>query len=64
MTTTVRSMEQTVTLLHEQLTDCKVFVGGAVLTPDYAAQIGADFYSKDAAESARIAERYFESIGM
>ena len=64
MTTTVRSMEQTVTLLHEQLPDCKVFVGGAVLTPDYAAQIGADFYSKDAAESARIAERYFESIGM
>ncbi len=64
MTTTVRSMEQTVALLHEQLPGCKVFVGGAVLTPEYAAQIGADFYSKDAAESARIAERYFEEIGM
>ena len=34
-------------------------VGGAVLTPDYAQQIGADFYAKDAAESARIAEEVF-----
>ena len=59
MTTTVRAMEETVTLLHEQLPECKVFVGGAVLTADYAQQIGADFYAKDAAESARIAERFF-----
>lgn len=59
MTTTVRSMEQTIQLLHEQVPDCKVFVGGAVLTADYAQQIGADFYAKDAAESARLAERFF-----
>ncbi len=59
MTTTVRSMEQTITLLHEQLPDCKVMVGGAVLTADYAKQINADYYAKDAAESARIAERFF-----
>ena len=59
MTTTVRSMEETIALLHEQLPQCKVFVGGAVLTADYAQQIGADFYAKDAAESARIAERFF-----
>lgn len=59
MTTTVRAMEETITLLHEQLPDCKVFVGGAVLTADYAEQIGADFYAKDAAESARVAERFF-----
>lgn len=59
MTTTVRSMEQTIQLLHEQAPDCKVFVGGAVLTADYAEKIGADFYTKDAAESARLAERFF-----
>jgi 5-methyltetrahydrofolate--homocysteine methyltransferase len=59
MTTTVRSMEQTIELLHEQLPGCKVMVGGAVLTQDYAEQIHADYYAKDAAESARIAERFF-----
>ena len=64
MTTTVRAMEETVRLIHEQLPDCKVFVGGAVLTPEYAQQIGADFYGKDAAASARIAERYFDELGM
>ena len=63
MTTTVRAMEETITLLHEQLPECKVFVGGAVLTADYAEQIGADFYAKDAAESARIAERFFAERG-
>ena len=62
MTTTVRAMEETVRLVHEQVPDCKVFVGGAVLTPEYSRQIGADFYGKDAAESARIAERYFAEI--
>lgn len=62
MTTTVRAMEDTITLLHEQLPECKVFVGGAVLTADYAEQIGADFYAKDAAESARIAERFFTEM--
>ena len=35
----------------------KIMVGGAVLTPEYAAQIGADFYAKDAAAAARIAEQ-------
>ena len=59
MTTTVRAMEQTVELLHEKLPGCKVMGGGAVLTPEYAEQIGADYYAKDAAESARIAERFF-----
>lgn len=63
MTTTVRAMEQTVELLHEKLPGCKVMVGGAVLTPEYAEQIGADYYAKDAAESARIAERFFVEQG-
>ena len=63
MTTTVRAMEQTVELLHEKLPGCKVMVGGAVLTLEYAEQIGADYYAKDAAESARIAERFFAEQG-
>ena len=40
-----------------------MFVGGAVLTADYAARIGADFYGKDAAEAARIAEKFFAEEG-
>ncbi len=55
MTTTVRSMEETIALLHEQAPQVKVFVGGAVLNPEYAEMVGADYYAKDAAESARIA---------
>lgn len=60
MTTTVTSMEETIALLRREAPGVRVFVGGAVLTPEYARQIGADFYAKDAAESARIAERVFE----
>ena len=61
MTTTVCFMEQTVRMIHEELPDCKVTVGGAVLTADYAAKIGADFYSKDAMELVRLAEKMFAS---
>lgn len=60
MTTTLVSMEKTIALLRENNVDCKVMVGGAVLTPEYAAQIGADFYAKDAKESCDIAKRVFE----
>lgn len=59
MTTTVTNMEETIALLRREAPGVQVFVGGAVLTPEYAQQIGADFYAKDAAESARIAERIF-----
>ena len=59
MTTTVRSMEQTVGLLHREAPGVKVMVGGAVLTPEYAATMGAEYYAKDAAESARIAGEFF-----
>ena len=59
MTTTVANMEETIELLHEKAPDVKIIVGGAVLTPEYAEQIGADYYAKDAAESARIAEEFF-----
>ena len=59
MTTTVRSMEQTVELLHREVPEVRVMVGGAVLTPEYAATMGAEYYAKDAAESARIAGEFF-----
>jgi 5-methyltetrahydrofolate--homocysteine methyltransferase len=61
MTTTVKAMEQTIALLHAQLPHVQTFVGGAVLTPEYAAQINATYYAKDAAESARIATKFFEA---
>lgn len=56
MTTTVVNMQATIELLKKQ-TDCKVMVGGAVLTQDYADEIGADFYSPDAMGSVAYAER-------
>ena len=43
MTTTLKSMEETIALLHQQQPDCKIMVGGAVLTEAYAKKIGADF---------------------
>ena len=58
MTTTVPSMEETIRQLR-RAHDCKVMVGGAVLNPEYAEAIGADFYSKDAMGSVRYAERLF-----
>ena len=57
MTTTLKSMEETIRLLRENKVDCKVMVGGAVLTPDYALKIGADYYSKDAKESVDVARK-------
>ena len=59
MTTTVPAMEKTIQLLHQQ-TDAKIFVGGAVLTKSYAAMINADWYAKDAMESVRIAQSFFD----
>ena len=52
MTTTVPNMQATIEALHAAHLDCKVMVGGAVLTPDYARDIGADYYCKDAKASA------------
>ncbi len=59
MTTTVPSMEKTISLLKEKNPQVAVMVGGAVLTEDYAKTIGADFYGKDAMASVRIAEKFF-----
>lgn len=59
MTTTVPSMEETIKQLRIAKPDCKVVVGGAVLTQEYADMIGADYYAKDAMETVRFAENYF-----
>jgi 5-methyltetrahydrofolate--homocysteine methyltransferase len=53
MTTTLPAMEETVSLLKTSMPSCKIMVGGAVLTEDYANKIGADFYGKDAMEAVR-----------
>ena len=57
MTTTVKSMAKTIQALHQSGHPCKIWVGGAVLTPEYAKEIGADFYAKDAKESVDIAKQ-------
>lgn len=58
MTTTVPAMEETIALLKKEAPQVKVMVGGAVLTQEYAARIGADGYGKDAMSAVRLAERF------
>ncbi len=60
MTTTVGAMARTVQLIHDRAPGVCVMVGGAVLTPEYAKEISADFYGRDAMESVRIAEEFFK----
>ena len=57
MTTTVVSMAETIEALRRSGHECRIMVGGAVLTPEYAAQIGADYYARDAKQSADIAKK-------
>jgi len=59
MTTTVVSMAETIAALRASGHDCRIMVGGAVLTPEYAAEIGADYYAKDAKQAADIAKLVF-----
>ena len=59
MTTTVPAMEKTVKLIKREVPDCKIAVGGAVLTADYAEKIGADKYCADAMQTVRYAEEIF-----
>ena len=56
MTTTVSSMAETIAALRAQAPGCRIMVGGAVLTPEYAEEIGADYYAKDAKQAADIAK--------
>ena len=59
MTTTLKSMAETIEALHKAKLDCKIMVGGAVLTERYALEIGADWYAKDAKCSADIAKAFY-----
>lgn len=61
MTTTVVNMEESIKELHKEAPWCKIMVGGAVLTQEYADMIGADFYGKDAMQSVYYAERFLNS---
>lgn len=61
MTTTLKYMDETIKLLRKNNIDCKIIVGGAVLNETYAKMVGADYYAKDAAETARIAGEFFKS---
>jgi len=59
MTTTVKNMEKTIKAVREEAPECKIMVGGAVLTTDYAEMIEADFYARDAKEAVEIAKKIF-----
>ncbi|MDR1320750.1 MAG: homocysteine S-methyltransferase family protein [Gracilibacteraceae bacterium] len=59
MTTTLPSMAETIRQLRAAGLDCQVMVGGAVLTPEYAREIGADFHARDAKAGVDIARRVF-----
>jgi 5-methyltetrahydrofolate--homocysteine methyltransferase len=59
MTTTVPSMAETIKLLRREVPDCKVMVGGAVLTEEYGKMIDADRYAKNAMEGVRYAAEVF-----
>ena len=60
MTTTVKSMEETIKKLRQSCPKSKIMVGGAVLNEDYARMIGADFYGKDAKDAVKLAETVFQ----
>ncbi|MEG0571155.1 MAG: cobalamin-dependent protein, partial [Oscillospiraceae bacterium] len=62
MTTTVKNMEITIKMLKEHFPDCKIVVGGAVLTADYAKKINADFYASNAKESVDIANKLYDLL--
>ena len=59
MTTTVKSMQDTITAVREAGLPCKFMVGGAVLNEEYKNFVGADYYARDAMESVSIAKRFF-----
>ncbi|HOF95442.1 MAG TPA: cobalamin-dependent protein, partial [Clostridia bacterium] len=61
MTTTVPSMEATITQLHKCAPECRIMVGGAVLSEGYAKKIGADFYGKNAMAAVHYAQKVYSS---
>ena len=62
MTTTVKSMKETIDALRESGSFAKVMVGGAVLTPEYAELVGADFYARVAKDGVTVAAKVFSAL--
>ena len=60
MTTTMQEMKKVVDYAKEQKVDAKIMIGGAVITQDYADEIGADGYSKDAAGAVKLAKQLLD----
>ena len=60
MTTTMQRMKEVICYAKEEGVRAKVMIGGAVITEDYAEEIGADGYSRDAAEAVKLAKRLTE----
>ena len=60
MTTTMQQMRYVVDYAKEQGVTAKIMIGGAVITEDYADEIGADGYSKDAADAVKLAQRLLQ----
>lgn len=60
MTTTMQEMKQVIDYAKEKKVNAKIMIGGAVITPEYAKEIGADGYSKDAAEAVRVAKQLLD----
>ena len=56
MTTTLPAIKETIRLVKEAAPECRIMAGGAVLTAEYAKEIGADYYVKDATDSANAAK--------
>ena len=61
MTTTMQEMRQVIVAAKEKSLDCKIIIGGAVITQEYADEIGADGYSKDAADAVKLAKKLLKS---
>lgn len=57
MTTTMQQMRHVIDYAREKQMDAKIIVGGAVITQEYADEIGADGYSKDAADAVKLTKR-------
>ena len=57
MTTTMKEMKNVIDYAHDQKLDCRIIVGGAVVTQEYADEIGADGYSGDAADTVRVVKQ-------
>ena len=60
MTTTMQQMQHVIDYARQQNVDARIIVGGAVITQEYADEIGADGYSKDAADAVKLTKRILQ----